>query len=640
MSTAAPRPAEAELSGATDPLLDYDRIGAIAPSPDFRRAAVLLERDDSWRLALLELTAPGIPEPVILPDAPAGIDRCVWHPSADRLLVTIDPVGAENHQLAELDATTGAVRWSTDRPDALHTLGTVLDSTCRPYRPDGTLVAYGSNARDPECIDVVVRSAESGAEDTERILLRADDRYFPLAWSPDGSALLVQRLHQNTEQQLFLCCPDSGEVRQLTSTPARYLPAGWAEDGRSIALLTDLGRDLLAPALLEVATGKLRVLADPGADADPARRRDVVSLTVTPDGRHLGWGLVRDGQSHWWTLDLADGTPPRPVRGLPRGVIGLELGLGVALAHPSPDGRRLLARVDRPDRPSEVQLLHTDDAAAPRALTALHGKVPVETLTDAEYVTVPGRDGHLIAAQLFRPPGANERRPAPVVLMLHGGPESAHSPEYAPEIQLLLARGIAVLAPDIRGSSGYGRAFQRATNRDWGAGDVRDVLDCVAFLRTTGWADADRLGVLGGSYGGYLTLACLTQHPELWRAGIELFGPADLVADFAEVPPYWRHRVAGWIGDADDPVDRARLTAVSPIHHLERLTAPLLVVHGVHDVRVSPEQSSRLVARMRELGKEVELILLTDTGHGFATRAHRDRIVSTSIDWLTDRLTA
>ncbi|HEY0698212.1 MAG TPA: alpha/beta fold hydrolase, partial [Micromonospora sp.] len=574
--------------------------------------------------------------PEALPRAPRGVNRCVWHPDGTRLLVTIDPVGAEHDAVAELDAATGAVLWSTGRPDAVHALGPIMDTHPRSYHPRGTAVAYSSSARDAAVLDVVVRDLTSGEE---TIVLRADDRYYPVAWSPDGGWLLVKRVHQNTEHDLFVCRPGTGEVRRLTRTTARYHHAGWAADGDRIVVLTDAGQDLLAPALLDAATGRLRWPAGPGPDGAPAGagpRAEVSRLAVAADGRHVVWGHVRDGRSSLVVCDRVTGARGT-VPGLARGVLGEPANkTGHGALHLSRDGTTLITRLDSPTTPAEAYRIDLLTGRA-RRLTHLGARVPVAGLVEPAYVTVTNRDGLPMRAQLYRPatPG-----PAPVVILLHGGPEDAHSHEYAPDIQGLLRHGIGVLAPDIRGSVGYGRSFQRLSVHDWGGGDVRDVVDCVDHLRGLGWVDPGRLGLMGASYGGFLTLACLVRHPHLWSAAVDLFGPSDLVRDAEAMPPHWQGRLAGWLGDLGDPADRARLTEHSPITHADRITTPLLVVQGDHDPRVPPEQSNRLVARLTELGRPVTLITMADEGHGLDNHHNWHRVNRATVDWFRVHLTA
>lgn len=224
------------------------------------------------------------------------------------------------------------------------------------------------------------------------------------------------------------------------------------------------------------------------------------------------------------------------------------------------------------------------------------------------------------------------------MLHLHGGPEAQASPEYDPLIQALLEAGIGVLAPNFRGSSGYGLRFQRSLYRDWGGGDLRDFAASAAFLHGLDWVAGDRLGVFGASYGGFAALCCLTRLPELWRVGVSVCGTSDLVTDARTVPPTWRRRVREWIGDPDDPAEATAMTSRSPLANAAHLRAPLLLVHGENDTRVVPEASNAMYRRVRELGGPVELIGLAGIGHAAGDKDSDQSTGNAVLDWLTRHL--
>jgi dipeptidyl aminopeptidase/acylaminoacyl peptidase len=202
--------------------------------------------------------------------------------------------------------------------------------------------------------------------------------------------------------------------------------------------------------------------------------------------------------------------------------------------------------------------------------------------------------------------------------------------------QYLLANGVGVLVPNIRGSSGFGMTYQRAIYRSWGDGDVRDLAACVAFLSGQDWVDADRLGVFGASYGGFAVLSCLTRMPDAWRVGVDLFGPSDLVHSARAMPPYWQRRLPDWIGDPDTEADLLR--ARSPLTHVDRIRSPLLVIQGTNDARVARASSDAVVDRLHALGRRVEYDVISGEGHGFDSRKNYVQVMSRTADWLLTHL--
>ena len=244
-----------------------------------------------------------------------------------------------------------------------------------------------------------------------------------------------------------------------------------------------------------------------------------------------------------------------------------------------------------------------------------------------------GGGGVRVSGLLYRPSGPG---PFPAVLHIHGGPESQARPVSDPLIDGLVARGIGVLAPNIRGSTGFGLRYQRLIYRDWGGGDVEDLRAAAEFLRSQPWVDPGRLGVYGGSYGGFAALSCLTRLPEYWRAGVSECGVSDLVEDARNLPPTWRRRVRDWIGDIDDPADLHRLTQASPLSHADQVRASVLLTHGTNDTRVSVESSDRFYARLVELGRSVRYERIEGAGHDVGLVW--DETESIVCDWLAENL--
>jgi dipeptidyl aminopeptidase/acylaminoacyl peptidase len=242
-------------------------------------------------------------------------------------------------------------------------------------------------------------------------------------------------------------------------------------------------------------------------------------------------------------------------------------------------------------------------------------------------------DGVGVAALLYRPPGTG---PFPVVLHIHGGPEDQAVPVSDPLIDELLARGIAVLATNIRGSSGYGLRYQRLVYRDWGGDDVEDLRAAAEFLRAQPWADASRLGVYGASYGGFSSLNCLTRLPEYWRAGVAECPVSDLVAGLRSLPPTWRRRGRAWIGDLGDPDDVRRLVHASPMTHAERVRAPMLLIHGTNDTRVPIASTDAFYRRLTDLGKAVAYERIDGAGHEI--REQQAGLDAMICDWLAGNL--
>jgi dipeptidyl aminopeptidase/acylaminoacyl peptidase len=268
------------------------------------------------------------------------------------------------------------------------------------------------------------------------------------------------------------------------------------------------------------------------------------------------------------------------------------------------------------------------DRAAGRA-TFLHRPRPwldPATLAPMRPVRIDARDGLVLRSYLTLPvgvPGVG----LPTVLLVHGGPWARDSWGYHAEAQFLANRGYAVLQVNYRGSSGFGKAFSHAAEHEFAGHMHDDLVDAVRWAVAEGIADPARVGIYGGSYGGYATLVGLTFTPELFAAGVSYVGPSSLVTLIRSFPPYWRPLLAGtwyrYVGDPDDPAQLADLEARSPLNRVDAIRAPLLVIQGANDPRVTKAESDQIVAALRARGVEVEYMVREDEGHGFVTPENR-----------------
>ncbi|MCP3802897.1 prolyl oligopeptidase family serine peptidase [Allokutzneria sp. A3M-2-11 16] len=597
----------------------FDDLGGFAPSPDGALLAYISDASGSPQPWCLRLDGGEAPR---LSEVDGTVTRLAWRPDGSRLLVQVDPDGAENYRLAEIDLDSGAVEWLTSA-DTRVEIGVPYASSGDPYSPDGRLLAYASNARDSTVFDVLVRDLTTGAVTT---VLQAgvevsEDRYLPMFFSPDSRALLVLRLHQNTEHDLFVCHLDNGAIEHITphEGPAKFLPAAWSADG--IYVCTSLDRDHTGLALLK-ADASLEWLATPEHDIDGA--------ALSPDGSRLVWGVnvATYTQLEWLNPKTGErGT----VDGLPRCVAMQEFGYDGQTAHLR--GDELFVLVSRPTAAKDAWSVNLATGRA-RQLTDSGPDLP-DDLVEPEVVRFPSADGRTVHGLLYRPRGVSR---AGVVVDVHGGPEHQTRPWFSSMTQALLARGIGVLATNIRGSSGYGLSYQRLIYRDWGGGDLDDLAGAAAYLNGLSWVDGQRLGVFGASYGGFAALSCVTRLPQLWRAGVSICGVSDLVNDVRTFPPTWRRRAKDWLGDPDDPADLARLREASPYLHAHRLRAPLLLVHGINDTRVSIKESDRMYARLVELDLPVKLVRVDGEGHVVADRDTKENEEEMVVNWFARHL--
>lgn len=602
------------MSGFQDYLPTCRYQSALALSPDGEHLAYSCNLSGQYNLWRQPVDGG---EPVALTSyTDHSVRDIAWSPDGEVIVYTADHHGDEFHQLYRLAATGGEPEQLTDAPAAQHYLG--FD----PFSPDGTRLLYAGNDREPTLQDLLIRDLDSGQTHRTEGLTGLD---FAVSFSPDGRRVLVYRATSNTNNDLYLITPD-GSAEPVHLTPhegdARFEPAEWAADGSGFWLRTDHGRelDMLAFQRLD-ADGRAIGPAEPVCEPSWGVEHSACAV----ESGTLVWTVNEDGFSRLYARDGAGAPMATPQ--IPDGV--------VSALRISRDGRRVAMLLATAVRPTEVAVVDLAGGEF-RYLTdsrpdGFDGLRPVA----ADLVRYPTHDGRDIPAYLYRPAGDG---PFPVVLSIHGGPESQERTayNYGGLYQYLLANGVGVLAPNVRGSTGYGRSYQKLIHHDWGGAELRDFDYAVRYLRGLDWVDADRLGVFGGSFGGFATLSCVSRLPDLWAAAVSVVGPSNLVTFAKAVPPTWRSLMAEWVGDPETEVDF--LMERSPISYADAIRTPLFVIQGAKDPRVVQSESDQIVASLRDRGVDVRYDVYPDEGHGFTKRENELRAIGDSADFLIARL--
>lgn len=508
-----------------------------------------------------------------------------------------DQGGGEFYQLFRLDRRTGRSELLTDgksRHDAL------LVSR------DGSRVAFASTARNGKDTDVYVADAARPRE--ARRVVEAEGAWFPLDLTRDGRRLLVTRFRSIADAELYVVDAATGERRPLLEGKGSLRSARFSADGRAVYAITDRGAEFEALVRLP-ADGSGR----PAAVA-PGLRWNVEEVEVAADGSRVAFVANEDGYSRLHLLDPRTGRTA-PVK-LPGGVVS-------ALRFPDRRTDRLFVALETPASPVDVWAVETRTGKLTRWTRSEVGGLDPATFVAPELVRYPSTDGVTVPAFLYLPRGA--RGKVPVVIDWHGGPEGQALPEFLPYAQFLVNElGLAVLAPNVRGSDGYGKAYLAADDgvrREAALADIGATLDFVAARPEL---DAARVAVYGGSYGGYMVLATLAFHPDRVRAGVDVVGISSLPSFLENTQAYRRDLRRAEYGDERVPEVRAVLDRISPLNHVGRIRAPLFVIQGKNDPRVPESEAEQIVRAVRASGQEVWYLLALDEGHGFKKKENRD----------------
>ena len=579
---------------------------ALALSPDGRTLAVVSDQGAGTYEAWTVSAGGGRAQrAVTVPDH--AVRSLCWSASGE-LLAAADRGGTELHQLyvRHPDGPVAAV--SVDPAGEVQRL-----MSWNAASPDGRRVAFSSNARAATDMDIVVADLDTGSE---RQLVTGAAWHVAGGWSPNGAQLLVMRVLDNTNQELLIVDPRTGEARDITrhEDDVQHIPAGWLDDGRVLEI-TDQGSEHLWLAALDPEHGRREAVDHPNWDVELA--------VSSADGRAQIWSVNEDGYSRLRWRQGGGEVRERELRGVCEDLVL------------SADGTRAaFARISATE-PWQVWTLDIATGEARIALASTFG-VPAAELVEPELLRIPGADGD-IPCFVYRPRGT--RGPVPAVLYPHGGPEGQSRPAFAAHLTHLAAivhRGIALVVPNIHGSTGYGRAWQVAIHKDWGGIDLRDLRAVSEWMTKQADFDQKRLAVYGGSYGGFATLMCVTRIPKLWRCAVDVFGVANLITMLENAQPNWRRFLARWIGDVER--DREKLVERSPITHIENVRCPMLILQGENDPRVPKEESDQVVERLRGLGRRVEYVVYPGEGHGFTNRANAEDAYGRIVDFLTKEL--
>ena len=497
---------------------------------------------------------------------------------------------------------------------------------------DGKRVAFNSTARDGTSFDLMI--AEPGNTlATPRLVFNGFLKSWEaLDWSPDDTKLLIGNFVSANESHLYVMDIATAALTPVSEGegPASVSGAQFTPDGRGVFLVTNRDSEFEQLRRVDLVTGAVEVLTG-------HIPWDIENFACTDDGRFLAWVANVDGVSRLTVLDLAKHTETLPP--LPDGKIG-RIAFDRA-------GKRLALSLESPQSPRDVFVLEVERNAVVRYTKSEAGPLDPLQFVPAELVrfqTFDRADGKRreIPAFVYRPKdGSRTPGPHPVLIDIHGGPESQAVPDWNPFTQFLVREmGFTVITPNVRGSSGYGKTWLDLDNGEDREDSVKDIGALLVWIGAQRDLDAKRVFVAGGSYGGYMSLASMVNYSERLRGGIDVVGISNFVTFLESTSAYRRALRRSEYGDERLPKTRAYLQRISPLTNSARISKPLLVVQGLNDPRVPASESQQMVAKIRARGGEVWYLAAKDEGHGFKKKPNRDFYQKTIVTFLEKQLAA
>ena len=554
-----------------------------------------------------------------------------WSEDGRYVLYVQDTGGDENYHVWAVDpAEAGAGVPEAGVPEArdLTPLDGIRAQILATPEDTPDQILIGLNDRDPAWHDVYRLTLSTGErelliENTERIA----------GWQPDldGNVRLALRITNDGTSEILRVEDDGTIVPEpvyTCSVMESCAPVRFHEDGRRVYMQTNKGeRDLSELVLFDPVTGEEELV-----ERDPEGQVDFGGALFSHDDELVLTYYVGDRTRLYPKTEEMAADLDFLRANLPDG----ELSLGSR----TNDDRLMLVSVTRDVDPGSVYLFDREARTVEKLYTS-RPELPVEHMANMQAIRYPARDGLEIPAYLTLPKGV-EPRNLPTIVFPHGGPWSRDTYGYDSFAQFLANRGYAVLQPNFRSSTGYGKAFLNAGNKAWGTGAMQhDLTDGVQYLIDQGIADPDRVGIMGGSYGGYATLAGVTFTPDLYAAAVSIVGPSNLITLLGSIPPYWE---AGRVifhtrmGNPETEEGRAQLEAQSPVNFADRITTPLLVVQGANDPRVKQHESDQIVVALRDRDYPVQYLVAPDEGHGFRGEENRMAMMVSIENFLAEHL--
>jgi dipeptidyl aminopeptidase/acylaminoacyl peptidase len=589
----------------------YSLAGGLAWSSDDRR--LLVSSDETGIFNVYALSADGRKEPLTTSTTDSTY-AVSWFPQDARVLFTADKGGNELGHLyvREPDGTTRDL-----------TPGEKAKAGFEDWSADRSAFFVSTNERDPKAFDLY----RYATKDYQRSMVFRNDQALGIAAvSPDGRYVALTKPRSSADSDLYLfdtTTPDAAPVL-ITKHEGNVSHGAYTftPDSKQLVYATDEHGEFTQAWTHDLATGRKAPLV--------TAAWDVSFVAYSDSGRYRISATNDDARTVIAILDTTTGKELK-VPGLPPG--------DLSQIRFSRDEKRLALMVSSDTSPNDVYTVDLAAGRSARLTKALNPQIKEADLVATEVVRYKSFDGLEIPSILYKPHGASATAKVPALVMVHGGPGGQSRTGYSAMVQHLVNHGYAVLAANNRGSSGYGKKFFHLDDKRHGDVDLKDIVAGKTWLAAQPWVDGERIGIIGGSYGGYMVGAALAFEPDVFDVGINIFGVMNWVRTLANIPPWWQAQKQALFDEMGDPAtDAERHRRISPLFHAKNIKVPLLVVQGANDPRVLKVESDEIVAAVRSNGVPVEYVLFPDEGHGFSKRENRIKASDAYVSFLDARL--
>ncbi|MEO6693832.1 MAG: S9 family peptidase [Ignavibacteria bacterium] len=537
--------------------------------------------------------------------------RAIYHtPHSKELIFLSDTNGNENMQLYKMPDEGGDVTYLSEGFE---------DSQCYFHRfnKKGNKFLFSTNKRLKYNFDTYVKDLKSN----ENILIKQFDDHYPTqaeSWSSNERYITFLKFYGNINIDLLLFDTQDGTLINITEHDINEnvfnAVSEFDKKNAGFYYISDEGREFKGIKYYNIKKKRSKWVVK--------EKWDVTSFSFSKDHTYLIWTVNENGSNLPKLMNLKSGKVQKLK--LPKAnYSSLKI---------TADNKKLVYICDGPLNPGDIFVYNLKKQTKIQITNALVGGISEKGLTRPKDVFFKSFDGLKIHCLFYIPKGLKKDGSNPSVVWPHGGPEHQEMHNFSRYVQVMVNAGYIVICPNFRGSTGYGKTFQKKIYRDWGGDEFKDVLGSVDYLKNSGYADPEKIAIVGGSFGGFMCLTCITRAPEVWKCAIDIFGPSNLFTFLSSVPEHWKKGTDELVGNPER--DKEMLTDRSPINHVDNINCPLLVVQGKHDPRVVEAESEQIVNILKEKNKPVEYILLEDEGHGFSKVSNQIRVFDEKIKFL------
>ncbi len=589
---------EALASYTIEQFMDVEAINGSSFSPDESR--VMINSNESGIFNAYEIDLATGEKTQVTNSTEDAVFSQGYFPEDDRFIFTSDQGGNEITHIY-IRSKEGDVQ------------DIIQDSTAKAqfggWNHDRTHFYYLSNARDPQFFDmyqVNVASEAEGNISNEKLVYRNENGLNPQSISRDGRYIALVEQITTSNQNMYLLDTESGERKLLTPHEGfiQYSPQYFSPDGSKLIYLTDEGDEFMYLKSYDIASGESEVMQKADWDIWYSYLSHNGTYRVTAINQDASTVVEIENTETGEMVDIPD---------LPEG--------DITSVNISDSEKMMTFYASSSKSPNNLYLYNFESGELKKLTDTMNPEINADDLVEGEVIRYKSFDGMEIPALLYKPKMASAENKVPALLWIHGGPGGQTRLNYSAAVQYLLNHGYAILAVNNRGSSGYGKTFYQADDQKHGQDDLQDCVESKKFLAGLDYIDSENIGILGGSYGGYMVMAALAFAPEEFEVGVNLFGVTNWLRTLKSIPPWWGSFKDALYQEMGNPYeDSVALYNKSPLFHADKIQRPFIVLQGANDPRVLKVESDEIVAAARENGVPVEYVLFDDEGHGFVKK--------------------